>query len=252
MNPVVSLRFRPRSSRSSAARGQDSHVGGPSDRDLIARSLELADESKSLTFERRVNLLVHEPMEITGQEPAGSAEPAEKAFSLLTSGSDWGWGVRRGPRPRPWDREVSPVGVSLPSRRVIRVLSELIALHGCPSALRVEMARSSRPSSSWAGVPSTALPFTTSSPASRTRTPLANASIGATGPMCRTRTSLRIPGGAAHPDRRVAPDLQRRAAPRQPRPGAAAHVSAEVFIRRGVYLRSVYLTGKLTFSAACE
>ena len=30
------------------------------------------------------------------------------------------------------------MGVSLPSRRVIRVLSELIALHGCPSALRVD------------------------------------------------------------------------------------------------------------------
>ena len=30
------------------------------------------------------------------------------------------------------------MGVSLPSRRVIRVLSELVALHGCPSALRVD------------------------------------------------------------------------------------------------------------------
>ena len=30
------------------------------------------------------------------------------------------------------------MGVSLPSRRVIRVLSELVALHGCPSALCVD------------------------------------------------------------------------------------------------------------------
>ena len=30
------------------------------------------------------------------------------------------------------------MGVSLPSRRVIRVLSELVAQHGCPSALRVD------------------------------------------------------------------------------------------------------------------
>ena len=30
------------------------------------------------------------------------------------------------------------MGVSFPSRRVTRVLSELVALHGCPSALRTD------------------------------------------------------------------------------------------------------------------
>ena len=37
--------------------------------------------------------------------------PPKSMLSLRTSGSGWGWGVRRGPRPRPWDREVSPVYV---------------------------------------------------------------------------------------------------------------------------------------------
>ena len=30
------------------------------------------------------------------------------------------------------------MGLSLPSRRVIRVLDELVAVHGCPSAFRVD------------------------------------------------------------------------------------------------------------------
>jgi putative transposase len=30
------------------------------------------------------------------------------------------------------------MGLSLPSRRVIRVLEELVAVHGCPSAFRVD------------------------------------------------------------------------------------------------------------------
>ena len=30
------------------------------------------------------------------------------------------------------------MGLSLPSRRVIRVLDELVAVHGCPSAVRVD------------------------------------------------------------------------------------------------------------------
>ena len=38
----------------------------------------------------------------------------------------------------------------------------------------------------------------------------------------------------------------RPAATRQPRPGAAPHVPAEPYNRPRVYLRSVYLTGKLT------
>ena len=61
------------------------------------------------------------------------------------------------------------MGVSLPSRRVTRVLSELVALHGCPSALRTDTGPSSPPSPSWTGAPSTASRCTTSSPASRTR-----------------------------------------------------------------------------------
>jgi putative transposase len=30
------------------------------------------------------------------------------------------------------------IGVSLPSRRVVRILGELVAVHGCPSAIRVD------------------------------------------------------------------------------------------------------------------
>ena len=41
-------------------------------------------------------------------------------------------------------------------------------------------------------------------------------------------------------------DLQRGAAARQPRPGAAPHVLAEAYNSPRVYLQSVYLTGKLT------
>src|SRR5574341_978252 len=60
------------------------------------------------------------------------------------------------------------------------------------------------------------------------------------------RVPLRLPGAGARDHRRVARDLQHRAAPRRPRPGAAADVSAEASHANGVYLRSVYLTGKLT------
>ena len=44
----------------------------------------------------------------------------------------------------------------------------------------------------------------------------------------------------------MAEGLQHRAAPRQPRPGAAAHVLAEGHQPPGVHFRTVYLTGKLT------
>ena len=36
-----------------------------------------------------------------------------------------------------WTLEIG-MGVSLPSRRVIRILDELVAVHGCPSAIRVD------------------------------------------------------------------------------------------------------------------
>ena len=47
-------------------------------------------------------------------------------------------------------------------------------------------------------------------------------------------------------NRDLAPALQHRAAPRQPRAGAAADVPAEVHQHRRVHLRTVYLTGELT------
>jgi putative transposase len=77
------------------------------------------------------------------------------------------------------------MGVSLPSRRGVRVLNELVALHGRPSAVRTDngpecTARS--PSST--GAPSTAWRRTTFNPASPDSTRTSNASIAATGPRC--------------------------------------------------------------------
>lgn len=56
--------------------------------------------------------------------------------------------------------------------------------------------------------------------------------------------SGRIGRGTPSPDRRLASDLQPRAAPRQPRPGAATYVSPEAFIRRTVSSSTVNLTGQ--------
>jgi len=100
------------------------------------------------------------------------------------------------------------MGVSLPSRRVVRVLNDLIALHGRPSAVRVDN-----------GPEFTAQPFVD---------------------WCAEH------GVAMYAHQRLAPRLQRRAASRQPRAGAAADVSPEAFISGNVSLGMVCLTGKLT------
>ena len=59
-------------------------------------------------------------------------------------------------------------------------------------------------------------------------------------------SSLTVDLGGAPAHGQLAEDLQPRAAPCKPRPGAAAGVSTEASTRRGVSLRTVYLTGKLT------
>ena len=60
------------------------------------------------------------------------------------------------------------MGVSLPSRRVMRVLNELVALHGPPSSgARRQRARSLRRSPSSISVPNAAWPRTTFNPGSR-------------------------------------------------------------------------------------
>lgn len=138
------------------------------------------------------------------------------------------------------------MGLSLPSRRVLRVLDELVAVHGCPSAVRVDYGP---------GIHRAVLrrlvrrtphrdlvhPAGQAGPERVHRTLQPQLSHG--GPE---RASLRVARRAARPHRHLVADLQPGTAPRQPRPGAASDVSAEAFINRSVYLRTVYLTGKLT------
>ncbi len=138
------------------------------------------------------------------------------------------------------------IGLSLPSRRVVRELDALIAVHGCPSAIRVDKR---------AGIHRAALRGLVRG--SSGDHPLHSAREAR--PECLHRTlqpdvshggaqrpSRRVGRRTARPDRRLAPGLQPRAAPRQPRPGTATHVSPEAFIRRTVSLSTVNLTGKLT------
>ena len=73
-------------------------------------------------------------------------------------------------------------GVSLPSRRVIRVLESLVVVHGRPSAIRVDNGPGSRRNPSSTGAPATALRFTISSRASRIRTRTSNALIARIAP----------------------------------------------------------------------
>ena len=105
------------------------------------------------------------------------------------------------------------IGVSLPSRRVTRVLSELVALHGCPSAIRTDNGPefTAQPLVDWCAEHGVAMHYI------QPGKPDQNAYIerfqselpdrGA------ERVPLRIPDGAARHDRRLASDLQRRAAP---------------------------------------
>ena len=140
------------------------------------------------------------------------------------------------------------MGLSLPSRRVIRVLDELVAVHGCPSAVRVDNGPEFT-AQTLRRLVHRARRGDSLHPARQARSERVHRTLQSQlshrGPQ---RASLRIGRGTAGADRYLVADLQQRAAPRQPRPGAAAHVSAEAFISRPVSLRSVYLTGKLTGS----
>jgi putative transposase len=78
------------------------------------------------------------------------------------------------------------MGLSLPSRRVIRVLDELVAVHP-PSVSTTVPNSPPRPSST--GAPTTRPRFITSSRANPIRTRISNASIAASGPKCSTRIS---------------------------------------------------------------
>jgi putative transposase len=138
------------------------------------------------------------------------------------------------------------IGPSLPSRRVVRVLNELVALHGRPSAVRVDN-----------GPEFTAQPFVEWCAEHRVAThyiqpgkPDQNAYIERFNRSYRYRSaeraSLRIDRRTAGDHRTMAARVQPGAAPRQPRPGAAAHVSAEAYNRRIVSVGTVRLTGKLT------
>src|SRR5690606_13442504 len=60
------------------------------------------------------------------------------------------------------------------------------------------------------------------------------------------RLRLRITRTGPRPDRRMAADLHRGTAPRQPRPCPAVDLYAEANSTGGVWLSSVYLTGELT------
>jgi putative transposase len=74
------------------------------------------------------------------------------------------------------------MGVSLPSRRVVRILNELVALHGRPSAVRVDNGPEFTAQPFVDCAQNTASPRTTSSQESRTRTRTSNVSTGATEP----------------------------------------------------------------------
>ena len=138
------------------------------------------------------------------------------------------------------------VGRSIPARRLIRVLEELIALHGRPAALRMDN-----------GPELTALAFVEWCDERRIARydiqpgkPDQNAFIERFNRTYRTEVldaSLfdSLAEVRALTERWLVSYNQERAA-RQPRPGAAPHVSAEAHAAGTVPFRSVYLTGKPT------
>ena len=142
--------------------------------------------------------------------------------------------------------------LSLPSRRVVRVLNELVALHGRPSAVRVDNGPefTAQPFVDWCAEHGVATHYI------QPGKPDQNAYIE------RFNRSYRTEVLNAHLFESIAElraltdawlrDLQRRAAPRQPRAGAAADVSPEAFISGKVSYRTVRLTGKLTLDGGCH
>jgi putative transposase len=137
------------------------------------------------------------------------------------------------------------MGLSLPSRRVTRVLDELVALHGCPSAIRVDNGPefTAQTFVDWCTDHGAAIHYIQPGKPDQNayierfnrsyRTEVLNAHLFESVAELRALTDTWL---------RIYP----RAAPRQPRPGAAAHVSPEAFTSRPVSLCSVYLTGELT------
>jgi putative transposase len=71
------------------------------------------------------------------------------------------------------------MGVSLPSRRVVRILNQLVALHGRPSAVRVDNGPefTAQPFVDWCAEHGVATHYI--QPGNRTRTRTSSASIGA-------------------------------------------------------------------------
>ena len=105
------------------------------------------------------------------------------------------------------------VGVSLPSRRVVRVLEDLVTEHGSPVAVRVDNGPEvlAQPFVDWAAAHGAAIHYI--QPGSPIRMLLSSGLIAAIGRKCATRTcSTRL--GAPGDDRYLAPHLQPRAASR--------------------------------------
>jgi len=118
------------------------------------------------------------------------------------------------------------VAMSLPSVRVIHVLDELVALHGGPQALRVdngpELTAIAHPLVR-ATPHRAALHPAGASPAKRLYRTLQSE----LSPRSAGRVRLLVAGRRARTHGCLARELQHRAAPRQPRPGPAAHLSPE-------------------------
>jgi len=80
------------------------------------------------------------------------------------------------------------VATSIPSARVIRVLEQLIEMHGKPTALRVDNGAEFTPTRSRNGAPNRTSSCSTSSQESPTKTPLLSDSIAPTARKCLMRT----------------------------------------------------------------
>ena len=142
------------------------------------------------------------------------------------------------------------VGPSLPSRRVVRALSDLVAGHGRPSAVRIDNGPefTAQPFVDWCtehgivchyvqlGKPDQHAYIERFNCTYRTEVLNAHLFESIADLQALTRQWLRI--------------YNHERAPRQPRPGAASHVSAEAHNRRSVSVGTVRLTGKLTKAQA--
>ena len=123
------------------------------------------------------------------------------------------------------------IGTSIPSVRVVPLLEQLVVLHGAPQALRCDN-----------GPELIAQVLTPVVRGARDRAPLHPAGQARSERLHRAlqphlprgsarRLPLHLARRGAGRDDHLARDLQHEAAPRQPRPGAAAHLSAEAHPR---------------------